>query len=111
MALCNISSRDEFEERVLKNKKTVLVDFWAEWCPPCHAMAPVLHELGQKHDDIVDIVKIDVEGSIDNHKLAEEYQVQSIPNMIIFADGEIKSTVIGAVPKSYIIAEIEKASL
>ena len=98
MALYNTTTREEFEEKVLKSKKVVLVDFWAQWCPPCRAMAPILHDLAEKLDKDVDVVKVDTEASQDNARLAGEYQVRSIPNMNIFKDGKVVDQIIGMVP-------------
>ena len=81
MALYDITSRQEFDEKVLKNGKPVLVDFWAQWCPPCRAMAPILHQIAEETK--FDVVKIDTEASSDNAQLTQEYRVQGIPNMKI----------------------------
>ena len=89
--IINISSQD-FEQQVLKNEKPVLVDFWAEWCGPCKAIAPLLEELAQKQDEVV-IVKLDVQA---HQALAVQYQVMSIPTLILFEKGESKQRIIGA---------------
>lgn len=98
MPLYNTTTTQEFEEKVLQSKKVVLVDFWAEWCPPCRAMAPTLHDLGEKLDSDVDIVKVNIEDGPDNAALAGEYKVQSIPNMHVFKDGKVVDQIIGMVP-------------
>ena len=69
MALYNTTTRAEFEDKVLNNEKTVLVDFWAEWCPPCRAMAPILHDVAEAMDKDVDIVKVNIEDGVDNAAL------------------------------------------
>lgn len=102
MALHNITTKKEFEDHVLRNKKVVLVDFWAGWCPPCRAMAPSLHDIADELDDSMDVVKINIEDSDENKLLAEECDVRSIPNMPIFRGGEEVERIIGMVPKSYL---------
>ena len=99
MAIINTTTRAEFEEKVLKSKKVVLVDFWAQWCPPCRAMAPVLEMTARHLEDEVDIVKIDIEASPDNGQLATEYRVQGIPNMKVFKGGEMVEEIIGMRPQ------------
>lgn len=107
MALFNIKSRQEFEEKVLASEKPVLVDFWAQWCPPCRAMAPILEQIAEETD--FDIAKIDTEASDDNGDLAREYRVQGIPNMKIFAGGKEVNELIGMRPKQALIDALEKA--
>lgn len=108
MALYDITSRQEFDEKVLKNGKPVLVDFWAQWCPPCRAMAPILHQIAEETK--FDVVKIDTEASSDNAQLTQEYRVQGIPNMKIFAGGEEVQELIGMRPKQALIEALEKAA-
>ncbi len=110
MALYDTTTKQEFEEKVLKSDKVVLVDFWAEWCPPCRAMAPTLHDLANKLDNNVDIVKVNIEQSADNAQLAGEYHVQSIPNMNIFKGGKVVDTVIGMVPAPVLEDTLKKHS-
>lgn len=100
MALLNTTTKQEFEAKVLKSDKTVLVDFWAAWCPPCRAMAPRLHTVAEQMDATVDIVKVDIEASADNRQLAQEYDIQSIPNMVIFKAGKEADRIIGMVPET-----------
>lgn len=95
MALHNTTTNDDFAAKVLSNDKPVLVDFWAEWCPPCHAMAPLLKSIAEDLDGIADIVKVNIEESADNNRLAGEHQVQSIPNLVIFKDGKEVDRIVG----------------
>lgn len=108
MALYNVTTKEEFAERVLKNPKVVLVDFWAEWCPPCRAMAPVLEAVAAKLDKTLDVVKVNTEASSDTMHLAAEYEVRSIPNMNIFKSGKVVDTVIGMVPQASLELSLEK---
>lgn len=100
MGLINTANKAEFEKSVINSDKVVLVDFWAEWCPPCRAMAPTLEKVAEKLDKNVDIVKVDIEESIDNHHLAGDHDVRSIPNMVIFKDGKEVDRIIGMVSES-----------
>lgn len=97
MTLYNTTTKQEFEDKVLKSDKVVLVDFWAQWCPPCHAMSPILASVAKDLDDTTDVVKINVEESTDNNALAAEHQVQSIPNMVIYKGGKQVDNIIGMV--------------
>ena len=108
MALHNITTRKEFEDKVLHSNKVVLVDFWAAWCPPCRAMASSLHDIADELDDVLDVVKINLEEGDENKSLAGEYEVQSIPNMPIFQNGKEVERIIGMVPKSYMKEVVTK---
>lgn len=84
-----------FENEVLGARGPVLVDFWADWCMPCHAVAPILEQIAEERN--LTLVKVDYD---QERTLAERYGVQSIPNMILFEDGERRAQTIGALPKS-----------
>lgn len=86
----------EFETKVLKSDKPVLVDFWATWCGPCVAMAPVIEELSEKYKEKLDVYKLDVD---ENQQSAERYGVMSIPTMMVFKGGEPVDQLVGAMPK------------
>lgn len=107
MALYSITEKKEFDEKVLNSDKLVLVDFWATWCPPCRMMAPILEATAKKMDDSLDIVKVDVERTQDNAMLAGQYEVRSIPNMIVFHDGKVVKSLIGAHPQHVLEGEIK----
>jgi thioredoxin 1 len=88
-----------FEQEVLKSDKPVIVDFWAEWCGPCHAVAPVLDKIVEERGDDVKLVKVNIDEEPD---LASRYGIASIPTMILFKDGEPSAAAIGAQPKGAI---------
>jgi thioredoxin len=91
-----------FETEVLQSDKPVIVDFWAEWCGPCHAVAPVLDKIAEERADELKLVKINVD---EEQELMIRYGVQSIPTIILFKEGAPAAAVIGAQPKG----AIEKA--
>ena len=86
-----------FQDEVLNSEKPVLVDFWAPWCGPCHAVAPVLDQIAQERQDELKLVKVDID---ENPHLAQAYGVMSIPTMILFKNGEPAAAAMGARPKS-----------
>ena len=90
---------DTFESEVLQSDKAVLVDFWAEWCGPCHAVSPVLDRIAEERADELKLVKVNID---EERELAERYGIASIPTMILFKDGEPAAAVIGAQPKGAI---------
>ena len=85
-----------FEADVLTSDKTILVDFWAEWCGPCRAVSPILDQIAAEHSDKIEIVKLNVD---DNPQTAMQYQITSIPAMKVYKGGQVVKTVIGAKPK------------
>jgi thioredoxin 1 len=86
-----------FEQEVLKSATPVLVDFWAEWCGPCHAVSPVLEKIAEEQGDQLKLVKV----NIDNEQaLSMRYGVMSIPTMILFKDGAPAAAAVGAQPKA-----------
>jgi len=93
----------EFEEKVLKSDKPVLVDFWAEWCAPCRMIAPALDEISQEMGDRIKVVKVNVD---DNPATPAQYGVRGIPTLIIIKNGEVIAQQVGAAPKNTLVAWI-----
>jgi len=85
-----------FEQEVLQSEKPVIVDFWAEWCGPCHAVSPVLEKIVDERDDDLKLVKVNID---EEPSLAQKYGIVSIPTMILFRGGEPAAAAIGAQPK------------
>ena len=86
-----------FEQEVLKSETPVIVDFWAEWCGPCHAVAPVLDKIVEERGDEIKLVKVNID---QEQGLSIKYGVMSIPTMILFKGGEPAAAAVGAQPKS-----------
>ena len=86
----------DFQTEVLDSDKPVLVDFWAEWCVPCHAVAPVLDRIVEERGEELKLVKVNID---EEQELAQRYGVMSIPTMILFKGGEPAAAAIGAQPK------------
>jgi thioredoxin 1 len=93
--MANAVTESTFEDEDLKSDEPVLVDFWAEWCGPCHAVSPVLEKISEEKN--LKLVKVNID---ENQQLAIRYGIQSIPNMILFENGEPKASAIGAQPKT-----------
>jgi thioredoxin 1 len=94
-----------FQAEVIESETPVLVDFWAPWCGPCRVVAPVLEEIAGERPDLR-IVKLNVD---DNQQTAAQYDVLSIPTMILFKNGQVAKKIIGAYPKRKLEAELEPA--
>jgi len=94
---------DSFQSEVLDSDRTVLVDFWAEWCGPCKMVAPVLAEIADEHKEALTVVKLDIDA---NPATARTYQVMSIPTMIVFKDGKPVKQIVGAKPKSALLTDL-----
>ena len=90
-------TEQSFEQEVLQSDKPVIVDFWAEWCGPCHAVEPVLNKIVDERGGDLKLVKVNID---EEQELAMRFGVQSIPMMILFKDGEPAAAAVGAHPKS-----------
>lgn len=100
-----ILSDETFADTVLGEGEPVLVDFWAEWCGPCKMIAPILDEIADEHVGSIKITKLNVD---DAPNTARDYQVMSIPTMILFKDGEPVKKIVGAKPKDAILDDLSE---
>jgi len=99
-------STSTFDEHVQSSAKPVVVDFWAEWCGPCKMIGPMLDELAGEYAGKVHIAKVNVDH---NQATALKYHVRSIPMLLLFKDGQVQATQIGAVPKAQLKAMLDKS--
>ena len=98
-------TQDNFEAEVLSASTPVLVDFWAPWCGPCKAITPIIESLAEEHAGKMQVAKVNVD---DDGAIAAEYGVRGIPTLVLFQDGEIKGSMVGAATKEKIDAFIEQ---
>jgi thioredoxin 1 len=97
---------NNFQAEVLESEVPVLVDFWAPWCGPCRMVAPVVEEIAEEHGEALKVVKLNID---ENQQTAMEFNVMSIPTLIVFRGGQPAKTVVGAYPKRKLVAELEPA--
>jgi thioredoxin 1 len=97
---------NNFQAEVIESDVPVLVDFWAPWCGPCRAVGPVVEEIANERGDQLKVVKLNID---ENQKTAVQYNVMSIPTLILFKHGEAAKTVIGAYPKKKLESELAPA--
>lgn len=103
--ITNVSDSD-FEAEVLNSETPVLVDFWATWCGPCKAIAPLIEDVAEDYQGRVKVVKVDVDSS---QKTAVNYSIRSIPTLMVFKDGKVHAQQMGAVPKGQITRLVDNA--
>jgi thioredoxin 1 len=96
----------DFDDEVLKSKLPTLVDFYADWCAPCKMVSPILESMSKEYNGKVKFVKVNTD---ENQELAMKYDIMSIPTVMIFRDGEVKSRIIGAAPAATYKQKIEAA--
>ena len=92
-------TESSFDQEVIQSDKPVIVDFWAEWCGPCHAVSPVLDKIAEERGEELRLVKVNID---EEPALAQKYGIVSIPTIVLFKDGEPAAAVIGAQPKGAI---------
>lgn len=95
-----------FEQEVLKSSQPVLIDFWAPWCGPCKAIAPLVDELAKEYAGKLKVVKMNVD---DNPETPARYGVRGIPNLLIIRNGQVKEQIVGAVPKGHLVRAVDNA--
>ena len=101
--ITNVSDAS-FEQDVLKAEGAVLVDYWAEWCGPCRAIAPILDEVASAYQGKLQIAKVNVD---ENREIPAKYGIRGIPTLMLFKDGQLAATQVGAVSKSQLVAFID----
>ena len=100
-------TEQSFEQEVIQSETPVIVDFWAEWCGPCHAVAPVLDRIAQERANEVKLVKVNID---EEQGLAQRYGISSIPTIMLFENGEPAAAAVGAYPKQALERQLGLAS-
>ncbi len=95
---------DSFEEDVIKSSDPVLVDYWAEWCGPCKMIAPILEEIASEYGGRIKVAKLNID---DNPQTPPKYGIRGIPTLMLFKDGNVEATKVGALSKSQLTAFID----
>jgi thioredoxin 1 len=104
VALIGDVTDKDFEDRVLHSDTPVLVDFWAEWCVPCHMVSPVVEEIGRDKGERLEVAKLNID---ENPEITRKYGVMSIPTLMLFKDGQEMARVVGARGKDALLREID----
>jgi len=97
-------SDESFEEEVLQSERPVLIDYWAEWCGPCKMIAPVLDEIAIEYSDRLKVVKLNID---DNPQTPPKYGIRGIPTLMVFKNGQVEATKVGAVSKAQLTAFLD----
>ena len=97
-------SDESFEEEVLQSERPVLIDYWAEWCGPCKIIAPVLDEIATEYSDRLKVVKLNID---DNPQTPPKYGIRGIPTLMVFKNGQVEATKVGAVSKAQLTAFLD----
>ena len=98
-------SDESFEQEVLQSDKPVLIDYWAEWCGPCKMIAPVLEEVASEYSDKIRVAKLNID---DNPATPPQYGIRGIPTLMLFKNGEVEATKVGAVSKAQLTAFLDE---
>ncbi|GAB3820561.1 thioredoxin [Kribbella italica] len=103
-----VVDQGNFDELVLHAGKPVLVDFWAQWCPPCHQIVPVLEQIAVERADRLSVVKLNAD---ENPEIPARYRVMAMPTLMLFHHGELIWSVVGARPKAWLLKNLDDALL